>query len=248
MSTAPRHPRPRTIVFDFDGTVALGDGPILAYARAIAQTLETTAEAAFFADVTTALLRTPGHPFADASDGYELVRLVSQSLPLAPAAHNAAYLSSRELLATAAAPVTAPDGLADFLSSARKHATIVLATNAPDIRIAEALDTLDLAPYFDHIYTSVGKPAGLEAVLDEWMPAGPLLSIGDIWANDLEPAHRRGATTAFLSETPHPLADFTGASLAELYEPLNSWLHGTVRESQAARPSDRTTRTTARFA
>ncbi|MBH0109987.1 HAD family hydrolase [Salinibacterium sp. NG22] len=237
MSTAAIHPRTHTIVFDFDGTIALGDGPIIAYARAIASSLTPAAADEFLSAVSTALLREPGHPLAEASDGYELVRLASESLPVAPDTHNAAYLASRELLATDAAPVTAPEGLADFLRTAREHATIVLATNAPDIRIAETLDSLGLADYFDHIYTSVGKPAGLDAVLDEWMPAGPLLSIGDIWANDLEPAYRRGATTAFLSDTPHPHADFTAATLGELYEALNSWLHGTHREPQAAPPT-----------
>ncbi|MGV8911645.1 MAG: HAD family hydrolase [Rhodoglobus sp.] len=235
MSTATTHPRTRTIVFDFDGTVALGNGPIIAYARAIACDLTPSAAEKFLHDVNVALVREPGHPFSDAADGYELVRLVSQALCLGPEAHNAAYRASRELLATDSAPVTAPEGLADFLSAARQHATIILATNAPDIRIAETLDSLGISEYFDHVYTGLGKPAGLEAVLDEWMPAGPLLSIGDIWANDLEPAYRRGAATAFLSDAPHPHADFTAATLGELYEALNSWLHGTHREEQAAR-------------
>lgn len=236
MSTAAIHPRTRTIVFDFDGTVALGNGPIIAYARAIASDLTPAAADTFLRDVDTALLREPGHPFADAADGYELVRLVSETLPLAPETHSAAYLASRQLLGTDAAPVTAPAGLAEFLSTARERATIVLATNAPNIRITETLAALGLADYFDHVYTGLGKPAGLEAVLDEWMPVGPLLSVGDIWANDLEPAYRRGAATALLSDAPHPHADFTAASLGELYEALNSWLHGTHREEQAARP------------
>ncbi|MEV8252857.1 HAD family hydrolase [Rhodoglobus sp. NPDC076762] len=237
MSTAATRPRTRTIVFDFDGTIALGDGPIIAYARAIATSLSPAAADDFLSTVRTALAGESKHPLSTAADGYELVRLASESLPLAADAHNAAYLASRELLATDAAPVTAPAGLAEFLSTAREYATIVLATNAPNIRIVETLDALGLASYFDHIYTSVGKPAGLDAVLDEWMPVGPLLSIGDIWANDLEPAYRRGATTAFLSDTPHPHADFTAATLGELYEALNSWLHGTHREPQAAPPT-----------
>ncbi|WP_010204237.1 HAD family hydrolase [Salinibacterium sp. PAMC 21357] len=236
MSTAATHPRTRTLVFDFDGTVALGNGPIIAYARAIASDLTPRASEKFLRDVDIALLREPGHSFSDAADGYELVRLVSETLPLAPDAHNAAYLASRQLLATDSAPVAAPEGLADFLKAAREHATIILATNAPDIRIAETLDTLGISEYFDHVYTGLGKPAGLEAVLDEWMPSGPLLSIGDIWANDLEPAFRRGAATAFLSDIPHPHADFTAATLGELYEAFNSWLHGTHREEQAVRP------------
>ena len=215
MSSTAISPHARTIIFDFDGTVALGDGPIVAYARALAKGLAPATAEAFLSDVSTALLREPGHPLSHASDGYELVRLASDSLNLTADAHGAAYLASRTVLATDAAPVTAPDGLAD-------------------IRIAETLESLGLANLFDHLYTSVGKPEGLDAVLDEWMPAGPVLSIGDIWANDLEPANRRGATTALLSTIPHPHADFTAATLGDLYEDLNSWIRGTHREPQTA--------------
>ncbi|MEH6780831.1 MAG: HAD family hydrolase [Rhodoglobus sp.] len=234
MSSTAISPHVRTIIFDFDGTVALGDGPIVAYARALAKGLAPATAEAFLRDVSTALLREPGHPLSHASDGYELVRLASESLNLTADAHGAAYLASRTVLATEAAPVTAPDGLADFLRTAREHATLVLATNAPNIRITETLESLGLANLFDHLYTSVGKPEGLDAVLDEWMPAGPVLSIGDIWANDLEPANRRGATTALLSTIPHPHADFTAATLGDLYEDLNSWIRGTHREPQTA--------------
>jgi FMN phosphatase YigB (HAD superfamily) len=235
MSTATTSPRSRTIVFDFDGTIALGNGPVIAYARAIANSLTQEAADTFMSDVNAALNQEPKYSFADAADGYELVRLASEALTISAETRNAAYLHSRRQLATDAAPVAAPAGLAEFLHAARPHAVIVLATNAPDIRITETLELLKLNNHFDHVYTALGKPLGLNSVLDEWMPAGPLLSIGDIWVNDLEPAHRRGATTALISTTAHPDADYCAATLGELYEALNSWIHGTHHEEQAAR-------------
>ena len=222
----------KVMVFDFDGTVSLGDGPVRSYARFVAAGLEHGERAAFLADIEAGLSGVlPGD--LDPLDGYDLVRLLSAPFAVTDAAHSTAYASSRAELASAAAPVIAPFGLAGFLAGARPHARLVLATNAPETRIAEALDSLGLAGAFDATHTSVGKPAGLDSLLDELLadsiledPAAALMSIGDVWTNDLDPAHRRGATTALVG----PRADagatptLRAASLVELYPRLITWL------------------------
>lgn len=222
----------KVMVFDFDGTVSLGDGPVRSYARFVAAGLEHGEGAAFLADIEAGLSGVlPGD--LNPLDGYDLVRLLSAPFAVTDAAHSTAYASSRAELASAAAPVIAPFGLAGFLAGARPHARLVLATNAPETRIAEALDSLGLAGAFDAMHTAVGKPAGLDSLLDELLadsiledPAAALMSIGDIWTNDLDPAHRRGATTALVG----PRADagatptLRAASLVELYPRLTTWL------------------------
>ena len=222
----------KVMVFDFDGTVSLGDGPVRSYARFVAAGLEHGERAAFLADIEAGLSGVlPGD--LDPLDGYDLVRLLSAPFAVTDAAHSTAYASSRAELASTAAPVIAPFGLAGFLAGARPHARLVLATNAPETRIAEALDSLGLAGAFDATHTSVGKPAGLDSLLDELLadsiledPAAALMSIGDVWTNDLDPAHRRGATTALVG----PRADagatptLRAASLVELYPRLITWL------------------------
>ena len=236
MTTPPTTPaRERTIVFDFDGTVSLGHGPVRAYARAASANLDPATSHAFLAAVDLGLDRTPTgqQPGSGAIDGYDLVRLLSAEYGVDPAVLGDAYLASRAVLASDAAPVTAPQGLTDFLAFARDYAAIVLATNAPDIRVTEAIDALGLTGLFDAVYTSVGKPGGLVRVLDDWLPQGELLSIGDVWVNDLAPAAERGALTALVGSgaarsrddgaTPTYRADH----LHELYPVIAAWLEST---------------------
>ena len=248
--------RDRVLVFDFDGTVSLGLGPVRSYARFISAGLSLEDAAAFLTAVYSGLeVQTRATNDAPAPraidgilpiDGYDLVRLLSLRFSVTAAERDSAYLRSRHELATDAAPVVAPDGLADFLEEAGRYAHLVLATNAPDIRINEALAALGLAGAFDVVYTSVGKPAGLDAILDTWLdrvgaqpaatndrqaaPAHALLSIGDVWANDLAPAHRRGASTALVGDgaAREATPTFTAEHLADLYPAFRAWLTATT--------------------
>jgi FMN phosphatase YigB (HAD superfamily) len=225
----------RVVVFDFDGTVSLGHGPVRSYARIIAGSLRADQCSEFLAGFE-AELASPrlGVDSTAPIDGYDLVRLLAEGYDVPADVRSRAYLASRLELATAAAPVIAPTGLARFLADARSQAHLVLATNAPSIRIEEALIALGLTGAFDAVHTSVGKPAGFAPLLDDLiasLPAGTaaaagLLSIGDVWANDLEPAHARGATTALVGG-PSPAGatpTFRATHLSELYPALQGWL------------------------
>ncbi|MHC5795826.1 HAD family hydrolase [Lacisediminihabitans sp. FW035] len=232
----------KVMVFDFDGTVSLGDGPVRSYARFVAAGLGRPQRAEFLARLEAGLAEdTPGD--LDPLDGYDLVRMLSTPFAVTDAAHSRAYASSRAELASAAAPVMAPFGLAGFLTAARPLARLVLATNAPETRIAEALDSLGLAGVFDEVHTAVGKPAGLDALLDGLLagstiedPASALLSIGDVWINDLEPAYRRGATTALVGPRVDAAATPTlrAVALEELYPRLSAWLESPHRTTSTA--------------
>jgi FMN phosphatase YigB (HAD superfamily) len=225
--------RTHTVLFDFDGTISLGSGPVLAYAAAASESLPAAHRAEFLYAVSSGLAAHPSGriPGTDAIDGYDLVRILSVRYAIDPVMLSAAYLRSRAQLATEFAPVTAPAGLPSFLASVADRANLVVATNAPDTRFDAALAELGLAGLFDARYSSVGKPSGLDRVLDEWLPHGPLLSIGDVWANDLAPAHARGAATAFVGPVDHALADdlpaeptFRADTLPELYPAILAWL------------------------
>jgi FMN phosphatase YigB (HAD superfamily) len=229
--------RERVVVFDFDGTVSLGHGPVRSYARHIAASLAAAHAVEVLGRFETEL--TAPDTGSDTGvtapiDGYDLVRLLSEGYDVPAGVRSSAYLSSRVELATAAAPVIAPTGLARFLTEARPKAHLVLATNAPSIRIEEALGSLGLTGAFDTVHTSVGKPAGFGPLLDELLallPAGTdaaagLLSIGDVWANDLAPADARGASTALVGG-PIPAGatpTFRATHLYELYPALQAWL------------------------
>jgi phosphoglycolate phosphatase-like HAD superfamily hydrolase len=222
--------RSHTVLFDFDGTISLGSGPVLAYARAAGKAMPDAERKGFLDRILTGLSAHPTGrvPGTDAIDGYDFVRILSAEYGVAPSSLSAAYLSSRAQLATELAPISAPVGLADFLASIADRANLVVATNAPETRLDEALAELGLSGVFDVRYTSVGKPSGLDAVLDDWMPHGPLLSVGDVWANDLAPAQARGAATAYIGPAAELLTaqpTFRAEALPQLYPAIASWLH-----------------------
>ncbi|GAA2009709.1 HAD family hydrolase [Microbacterium ulmi] len=209
-------PRP-TIIFDFDGTVALGDGPLLAYARAVA---ESALPDAGFVDAVALSLRGPR---ADVVDGYDLIRREALARGVGDDDLAAAYALSRAQLGGPAALVEAPRGLAAFLRDV--DADRVLVTNAPATRLDEALAAMGLTGLFDRVVSDAAKPHGLERLLDELDPAAPVLSIGDVWRNDLAPAHARGHATAFVGgyADADAMPTFRAPTLEELLPALAEW-------------------------
>jgi len=221
-----------TLVFDFDGTVALGDGPVRAYAQEAARLADAEVATAFL----DALDAEWAAPRATALDRYDLVRLLAAERGIDAELLSRGYLASRRSLATAEAPVTAPDGLAELLAeAARRGAWLALATNAPGTRIPEALAALGLGGSFHEVHTGVGKPRGLDPLLDGWLAQGPVLGVGDVWSNDLAPVAARGGTTILVSPDGNAPAaaapDHLVARLEDAYPLILAWLE------RAGRPS-----------
>lgn len=206
------------LLFDFDGTIALGDGPVLAYAQHVASVL---AEGDDFVDRIRAALNGADE---EALDGYDAVRRAAERRGASIEQLSAAYLASRAQLATDAAPISAPEGLAAFLENA--DALRILVTNAPAIRMEEALEVLGLSGLFDRIIAGAGKPAGLKLVLEDLPADARVLSIGDIWHNDLAPAHAAGHATALVGAFPAPDATptYCAAEFSTLIPQLENWL------------------------
>lgn len=208
-----------TVVFDFDGTLALGRGPLDAYAACLGELtgndVVTASQAAverFDAGDTTFL------------DAYDAVRVTALSYGVSDAQLSAAYLRSRELLATDAAPIHPPTGLGDFMAQLCRSATCVLATNAPALGIPRALTVLGITEAVTEVHCDVGKPSGLEPIIATHIAEGPTLAVGDIWDNDLAPAHRLGASTALVG-VGHSGGQPTmrGPTLTELYDDILHW-------------------------
>ena len=210
-----------TVVFDFDGTLALGSGPLEAYLGTLAGLTGSDA-------VTRACREALEHFETGASphrDAYDAVRTAALAGGVTDADLSRAYLASREQLGTEAGAVGSPAGLVEFLTGLREHATLVLATNAPDIGVGRALSSLGIAALIDERHHNVGKPAGLAPIIAEHLQHGPVLSDGDIWEFDLEPAERLGADTALVGVRDIPAArpTFRGATLTDLYDDISAW-------------------------
>ncbi|WP_413452907.1 HAD family hydrolase [Georgenia phoenicis] len=212
----------RTVIFDFDGTISLGDGPLDAYARCVAR---LAGSEALLGEVAAARALDAERP-GTYRDGYHAVAAAAHAVGIDDATLSAGYLRSRELLGTDAAPVTAPRGLGAFLRRLAQDARLVLVTNAPAIRIPEALEALGADGAFDDVVCAAGKPAGLAAVIEQALAIGPVLSVGDIDEFDLAPARLLGADTALVGPAARVDAGrstFAAERLDLLYADIAAW-------------------------
>lgn len=212
-----------TIVFDFDGTLALGDGPIVAYARAIGARIGDDS----FPSRADAVLAAHATGEASYRDGYDAVATLAAADRVPAAVVSAAYVDSRALLGTDSAVVSAPSDLPAFLHGIKNRALLVLATNAPGDGVSALLESWGIDDVFDEMHFRVGKPSGLVPILTEALMRGPVLSVGDIPEFDLAPAARLGADTALVGPAAarHDApATMRGRTIADLYEQIAEWV------------------------
>ncbi|WP_054011747.1 HAD family hydrolase [Arthrobacter sp. ERGS1:01] len=213
------------LILDFDGTVCLGDGPVLAYADAVAHFLPDTATPAFRDGLDAFLAHDPAA--AQFKDGYAAVAALAEGLVDAQAL-NRAYAQSRQRLAAGQVEISTPPGLADFLAGLAGRAHRMVLTNAPLEGVGESLAALGLAGTIDGIVPDAGKPAGFIHLLPKLLAGRPpreLMSVGDVWVNDIEPPARHGCATAFIDRFNHRTGD---AALREprfelLYPGITEW-------------------------
>jgi FMN phosphatase YigB (HAD superfamily) len=224
------------LVLDFDGTVCLGDAPVYQYAAAMLGRLPEARRAAAQERVHGALAEffagTRDPDLAESPDGYYAVAALGRELGVSDADRNAAYLESRTAVHAGEVPIFAPPGLREVLDAAREHVRVVLVTNAPEHGVEALLRILRLDGVFDEVRGDAGKPAGMgsivEALLDDaGLAATPerLLSVGDIWVNDLEPAAVRGCVTALVDRygTGGGRPTHRAATIVELYPAIVVW-------------------------
>ena len=206
-------------MLDFDGTVAVGDEPVLAYFRGVAGPEAD--------DVLARWVLTGG---AGYRDGYALVADWAAAHEVAEEVCAAAYAASRAALHDGSASVTAPQGLADLLRRRPDDVRCVLVTNAPVAGIEPVLARLGLEGLLDEVVGDARKPDGLPVVLERLLaeaslPADRLLSVGDVWRNDLEPAAAIGAATAFVDRfgSGEGSPAFRSRTLEDLLPDLERW-------------------------
>ena len=228
------------LVLDFDGTVCLGDGPVWAYADAILPHLDQR----LARHVTDGLLAyLEDHPGAGTyADGYgAIAALAGPHVPGEVLA--AAYAASRAALAEGGLDIHAPEGLVELLAGLRPGVRTVVVTNAPATGLSEALDALGLSGAIDEVIPSAGKPAGSAEVLGKLLDGadpGTLMSVGDIWVNDIRPALELGCTTAFIDRSGRDLrpAHARGRTIQDLYPALEAWARAPRDFAVATAPAD----------
>jgi len=215
------------LILDFDGTVCLGDAPVLAYARAVARSLGDP-ESGILTPLSLFLEGAQDGPFAGCADGYSAVAQWGRRYGLDDHAMSAAYRESRVALDAGELSVATPPGIGEFLAGFQDWDR-VLVTNAPREGTVKLVTRLGLTPFIDRVIGDARKPEGLRTLiaaggeldLARWERA---LSIGDIWRNDLEPVADR-ATTALIERHAQPGARpaLRAPLISQLFAPLAHW-------------------------
>jgi len=214
------------LMLDFDGTVSLGDGPVLAYADEAFAQLPAPLRAAAREQLRRFLDGDPelARRYAD---GYGCVRDLTAGR-LAPDQLSAAYLASRRRLAVDDLGSYPAPGVADLLSTIGDRATTVVLTNSPAVGVVESLERFGLAGLLDQVVVGAHKPHRMAEHVDALTAGRPpetLISVGDHWPNDLAIPLERGCATAYVSSG--PTADqpshVWGPDLAALAPAILDW-------------------------
>lgn len=236
------------LMFDFDGTVSLGDEPVIAYARHLDEVAGN--EADLITRVISRWLAADGriaealdgltdadpvylglHVVDGSIDGYNAAERLANTLAVPSERIAEAYRASRADLADGLISTRAPEGFVSFLAAFPASAHRVLVSNSPANGLMEQLDKLELTRSFDEVVTSANKPNGLTAIAERVLNergigADRLISVGDIWVNDLAPVAYLGGATALIDRMPVPEgADPTvrAPHIEELYPWLLEW-------------------------
>lgn len=215
------------LILDFDGTLCLGDAPVLAFASEVAKAAGRP-EASIREPLEAFLGGADSTRFAGCADGYSAVAAWAREHDLAASAVSYAYLASREVLEGGELDIRTPDGVEEFLRGFSGWER-VLVTNAPTAGTEGLVERLGLATLLDRVIGDAGKPDGLRRYTapgadGDLTRAGRVLSIGDIWRNDLEPvAH--AAATALIERHAQPDArpTFRARELVALYDEIARW-------------------------
>ena len=224
-----------SIIFDFDGTLAIGHGPVLAYARFVAD-----AAGPQFVERVESELANYDDGATEYRDGYNIVASLAEADGVEDKTMAAAYIRSREELGTRSAPVRSMPGLDDFLSRVGQYARLVLATNAPQEGVGRVLENWGVQDSFDELHFRVGKPAGLKAIVEVELAEGPVLAVGDIVEYDLAPALALGADTALVgatAATSTAQVTMRDASLENLVSAIHTWAVQAAAPASSALPT-----------
>lgn len=223
-----------TLVLDFDGTVCLGDDPVRLYCQEVSRRLPPVPGE----QVGRALERfLAGHRVEgldEAQDGYQAVQRLASRAGMDTAALTAAYRASRLRFDMGEGRTWLPDGLlAELAGVCRRGVRVVLVTNAPLPGVSRFAARTGLAGYLDAVVADAGKPRGMGLILDRLLqegghPPARLLSLGDVWDNDIAPALERGCAGAFIDRFGRTADSGVASapSVQGLYPVLRTWAGG----------------------
>lgn len=220
---------------DLDGTLLVGDGPALDHAGELARLLDGRDPGrgtSLLGRVEAFLAGRISDAAVDAPDGYLAARSLALTAGLDAEVVSRAFFAHRERMSAGDVPFHAPDGAAALLAEAREVVVVALVTNAPTEGLPPILRVLGLADAFDVVVGDAGKPAQLVAIIDRLLGGDRgfdrVLSVGDIWENDLAPIAELGAATAHIDRhgTGAGTPTYRAPGLADLAPAIRGWVAG----------------------
>jgi FMN phosphatase YigB (HAD superfamily) len=214
------------LLFDFDGTLYRGDAPFRFYAECIARHMVEPDRAGYLARVERHL---QGEDGVVAADNWEAV--VKLAAIDDPDLLNGAFLETRTFMMSADCPLEVPEGLVEVLEGAKGRVLRAVASNSPEAAAIPLLKKLGLLHHFDAIRHSAAKPVGLTVFADQLIATHGLspalvMSVGDHYRNDIEPARARGWVTVHISPRgyhPGPAAH-QGRRLEDVLPAIQAWV------------------------
>ena len=216
----------KIVVFDFDGTITTGISHYIYCANIIADNLEPPDANAFLDEVDNSF--SGKKPFIG-EDGWDLLNRISRKYSDRNLFEPSFHQTRRHMLLNIHKGDLS-ENVISLLKDVHSLCTTALASNSPEEYVKGYLDKLDLEKHFDYIRFSAKKPEGLIdlvfSISGRMDPADlKVLSVGDHYVNDIQPALMMKWDTAFIN--PFQLdsrgSTVSGQSITELSEWIVSW-------------------------
>jgi len=216
----------KIVVFDFDGTITTGISHYIYCANIIADNLEPPYADAFLDEVNNSF--SGKKPFIG-EDGWDLLNRISRKYSDRNLFEHSFHQTRRHMLLNIHKGDIS-ENVISLLKDVHSLCTTALASNSPEEYVKGYLDKLDLEKHFDYVRFSAKKPEGLIdlvfSISGGMDPADlKVLSVGDHYVNDIQPALRMKWDTAFIN--PFHLdsrgSTVSGQSISDLSEWIVSW-------------------------
>lgn len=112
---------------------------------------------------------------------------------------SAAFMSTRAFMATDDFQLRLRPGMRPCLSALISGGlTLIAMSNSPVESVHDVFDELGIREYFSLIVGDSGKPVGLTDWLSGVSEPGAVISVGDNYINDIEPALKAGAQALYI--------------------------------------------------
>ncbi len=218
----------KIVVFDFDGTIMVGDQPYLRCAEIISKKMTVKDADDFLSTVKAALNHSISFP---GEDGWSMLASLSKRYAKESIFTEAFHETRKEMLSSEEMTYV-PVSVKVLLTEIKPYSILALASNSPAKYVEPVLERYSLHSFFKYILPGAGKPAGLRqlvmniANLEKLDGAYEVLSIGDHYVNDILPAVESGWDGAFVNPfgLDRRLSTISGESIATLSQWILNWV------------------------